>query len=415
MEMVFPLFGVRFISINDEFDSAELHGDTGGINVAFKYLSSEFYSRTLSINYKSAKYLKFRRGEYQSKICPYGYQKSADGRMEPDSETAPNVRLIFELAAQGQNTTKIIKTLFDRHIPTPAEYKSAKGQCYHDISRTHGIWQKSTILNILRDERYIGTYIMGKRRVVEVGSNHVRFKDESEWIKIPDHHPAIISKDVFTKALAGLRPTSGKKRNVTQYPLKGKVFCGCCLHQLPRSGKKTYRFICIHSRVDESAPCHGLAIYERELESLLYEIIRKQAQAILNLPDICHAGQLDVELAKQTEYGKLIEECLEQKRVLYERFLLKQICLEDYTSLKAHTDRELGRLEAIHTTLKEKTLQMQADEKTKSARNKLAQEVMGAGGLTAGLVDALIERVYVHPNCQVEIVWKMKNFCMEVE
>ena len=106
---------------------------------------------------------------------------------------------------------------------------------------------------------------------------------------------------------------------------------------------------------------------------------------------------------------------MEQKRVLHERFLLKQICLEDYTSLKAHTDRELGRLEAIHTTLKEKTLQMQADEKTKSARNKLAQEVIGAGGLTAGLVDALIERVYVHPNCQVEIVWKMKNFCMEVE
>ena len=84
MEMVFPLYGVRFISINDEFDSAQFHGDTGGINVAFKYLISEFYSRDLSQKYTSAKYVKFRRGEYQSRICPYGYQKSADGRMEPD-------------------------------------------------------------------------------------------------------------------------------------------------------------------------------------------------------------------------------------------------------------------------------------------------------------------------------------------
>ena len=60
MEMVFPLYGIRFISINDDFDSDHLHGDTGGINVAFKYLVSEFYSRDLSIKYKSAKYVKFR-------------------------------------------------------------------------------------------------------------------------------------------------------------------------------------------------------------------------------------------------------------------------------------------------------------------------------------------------------------------
>ena len=72
MEMVFPLYGIRFISINDNFDSDNLHGDTGGINVAFKYLVSEFYSRDLSIKYKSAKYVKFRRGECQSEICPYG-------------------------------------------------------------------------------------------------------------------------------------------------------------------------------------------------------------------------------------------------------------------------------------------------------------------------------------------------------
>ncbi len=49
MERVFPLYNVRFISINNDFDSDQLHGDTGGINVAFKYLVSEFYSRDLSI------------------------------------------------------------------------------------------------------------------------------------------------------------------------------------------------------------------------------------------------------------------------------------------------------------------------------------------------------------------------------
>ena len=168
--MVFPLYGVRFISINDDFDSDKLHGDTGGINVAFKYLVSEFYSRDLSIKYKSAKYVKFRRGEYQSKNCLYGYRKGADGRLEPDEETAPNVRLIFALARDGLEVNQIIEELFIRGIPTPGEHKAAKGKIYHDISRCCGIWIRSTILRLLRDERYIGTYIMGKRQVTEVGA-----------------------------------------------------------------------------------------------------------------------------------------------------------------------------------------------------------------------------------------------------
>ena len=51
---------------------------TGGMDVAFKYLISEYYSRDMSIKTKSAKYAKMQRGEYQSKICPYGYPFGAD-------------------------------------------------------------------------------------------------------------------------------------------------------------------------------------------------------------------------------------------------------------------------------------------------------------------------------------------------
>ena len=100
LERVFPLYNVRFVSINDGYDSTQLQGDTGGINVAFKYLLNELYSRDLSIKYRSAKFAKFRRGEYQSKICPYGYRKSENGRMEPDEEAAETVQLIFTLAQQ---------------------------------------------------------------------------------------------------------------------------------------------------------------------------------------------------------------------------------------------------------------------------------------------------------------------------
>ena len=412
MEMVFPLYGVRFISINDDFDSNKLHGDTGGINVAFKYLVSEFYSRDLSIKYKSAKYVKFRRGEYQSKLCPYGYRKGADGRMEPNEETVPNVRLIFELAREGYGPGKIGKALFKRGIPTPGEYKAARGIANHDVSRCNGVWPTSTVIKILDDERYTGTYIMGKREVTEVGGHRLRMKNESQWIKIPDHHQAIISKELFDQVQTR-RVRFKCPKNTRTYPLRGKVYCGCCRHAMQRTDNKNRVFQCRHSKVNESAPCHGLTVTEAELEGMLYEVLAKQAQVILNVADLSNAGRLDVQLAEQAEYNKQIDNYLDQKRVLYEQFILKQITMEDYKIQKAAVDSELDRLREIHSNLRAQTSQMEIDEKSKSARTQLAREIVGAGGLTAGLADTLIDRVYAYPNNQVEINWKMKDFCVE--
>ena len=154
-------------------------------------------------------------------------------------------------------------------------------------------------------------------------------------------------------------------------------------------------------------------IAEAELEGLLIEILSKQAQIILGLDNLSNAGQLDIQLAEQAEYSNRIEEYMDEKRVLYERLVMKQITTEDYKAQKAAIDIELDRLREIHSKLKMQTSQMQMDEKEKNARTELAQEVSEARGLTAGLAGTLIDRVYVYPDNQVEIVWKMKDFCME--
>lgn len=124
-ERVFPLFQTRFISISDDYDSNNYKGDTGGMDVAFKYLISEYYSRDMSTKTKSAKYTKMQRGEYQSTICPYGYRKSADGRMKPDPEAAV-LLLIFQLAAEGKNAPCIARELYKRGSPTPLNTRSQR-------------------------------------------------------------------------------------------------------------------------------------------------------------------------------------------------------------------------------------------------------------------------------------------------
>ena len=99
--------------------------------------------------------------------------------------------------------------------------------------------------------------------------------------------------------------------------------------------------------------------------------------------------------------------------MLYERLILKWITLENYKIQKIAVDSELDRLREIHSNLKVRTPQMEMDKKSKSTRTELAWEVVGAGGLTAGLADTLIDWVYIYPNNQVEVVWMIKDFCME--
>lgn len=185
IERVFPLFHTRFISISDDFDSSKFKGDTGGMDVAFKYLISEYYSRDMSIKTKSAKYAKMQRGEYQSKICPYGYRKSADGRMEPDPEAAAVVQLIFQLAAEGINATAITRELFRRSIPTPRPVQSGARQShprYFPLSRG---------LEYIHHSPHFGGRTL-HRRVCDRqagGSRSRRQQKPPEGQRIMVHHP----------------------------------------------------------------------------------------------------------------------------------------------------------------------------------------------------------------------------------
>lgn len=146
-------------------------------------------------------------------------------------------------------------------------------------------------------------------------------------------------------------------------------------------------------------PFFLFGIYEKDgqpLEKVLGHFIRAQFLA-----------------PKVRPYGSRIEGCLEGKRMLYERLVRQEITAEGYKTQKAVIDAELDRLRDIYSRLKTQTAQMRMDDQAKSVRAELAREAVGAGGLTAKLADALIDRVYVYPGNQVETVWKMKDFCME--
>lgn len=408
IERVFPLFHTRFISISDDFDSNNFKGDTGGMDVAFKYLISEYYSRDMSTKTKSAKYAKMQRGEYQSKICPYGYRKSADGRMEPDPEAAAVVQLIFQLAANGINAASITKELYKRGIPTPGEYKAARGNHTHDITRTRGIWSGSTVLRILEDERYIGSYVIGKRAVLEVGGNRSRLKDREKWYIIPDHHPAIIDKATFEKAQSTQRRFSQPNKKKRDYPLKGIVFCGCCNHALSRVQQKRPYFMCRHSQADETSCCHNMRAYAAELEQAIFQTLKKQLDVVLTFGDD-GTIRLGAVVAERSEYEKQIEALQDSKQALFEQYIMGELDMEAYKAQKAAYDATILKTKNAYAAVAAQAKQKQEEQDRQTSRQEVAKAITDAEGLTPELIDLLIEKVYVFPDNRIEIAYKVQD------
>ena len=408
IERVFPLFHTRFISISDDFDSSKFKGDTGGMDVAFKYLISEYYSRDMSIKTKSAKYAKMQRGEYQSKICPYGYRKSADGRMEPDPEAAAVVQLIFQLAAEGINATAITRELFRRSIPTPGQYKAAHGNHTHDISRCHGIWSTSTILRILEDERYTGVYVIGKRAVLEVGGTRSRLKDRESWYIISDHHPAIVERAVFDTVQTSQLRFSQPNKKKRDYPLKGKAFCGCCGHALSRTMQKTSYYHCRHSEADVESRCHKMRLNAAELEQAVFLTLKKQMKAAAPLaPD--GTLRVDASVPERTEYEQQIEALQDGKRALYERYLMGEIDLNTYKAEKTACDELLLKTKNAYAAVLAQAKQKQDEQARQDSRMEASKAIFDADTLTTELAELLIDRVLVYPDKRIEIAYKIQD------
>ena len=67
LEQIFPFMGVRFIAINDGYDSNDYIGTTGGIEIAFKSLLYDMYSKDLSEKMRSSLIVRRKRGFYRPK------------------------------------------------------------------------------------------------------------------------------------------------------------------------------------------------------------------------------------------------------------------------------------------------------------------------------------------------------------
>lgn len=165
MEFVFPAMGIRFISVNDNYDSDRNFGVTGGMDVAYKNLIYQLYSMDLSRKVKSARRTRNLSGEYTAAFACYGYKKDPDDKHKLiiDEEAAKVVVEIFSLIIAGYNASEAAHILNERKIPTRLQTQWKNGTKYVPVhNKGDYMWDNSEVVWIIQNEQYKGIMIQNK-------------------------------------------------------------------------------------------------------------------------------------------------------------------------------------------------------------------------------------------------------------
>jgi len=396
IEYIFPFLGVRFISINDMYDSQKVK-DTPRIEIGFKNLVNEFYSRDLSDKIKKVKMLQMKKG-YTLWYPAYGYKKTPEDKHKIiiDDEAAKIVKRIFSMKQDGKGCTEIARILNNEGIPSPSKYKKiGKG------SKDH-FWRKDSIHNIIKNEVYTGATVCHKTQTVYipgVGTKKVKTK-KTERIIVPNTHDAIINKETFKNVNDSIKVRTKTKRNEKSL-FSGKVKCKSCGRLMyPTSNKNYY---CASSRVTGSFECFRKTIKNEELKK---QIVR-EFNALMNGNSNAEKAAAAAEKKSKSEHRKMIaayenkiKRLKTDKFLLYENLVRKEISEADYIEKSGEFNNEIQKLE------KELNIYIFQNKNPEKSTVNIPNRLDDAEDLTRELIDMIIDVIYIDKDGKAEIVWK---------
>jgi len=351
---VFPAYGVRLISINDNIDT--LKDDCSkNMMVSLTNLINDSYSRDISVKTKLALDVRRKRGEYLSATAIYGYNKSYENKhkLVPDSYAADIVKSIFEMKLNGMSADKIATELNNQGVLSPLAYKQEQ-------SAKKSKWCATTIIRILKDENYTGTLVQGRYSSYNYKMKDIIKTPADQWIKTKDAHIPIISLHVF-KAVQRVflldTRTPPNKQNVHLF--SGLLFCDCCGIRMdrktaPYKDMKYIYYSCLKGK--RNGCCSPGAIMDGDLTSKAIDLIQKRLRIIKRFN---FRNEQIFELSQKRQATTIfdLEKTLEQN-ILFESRLLdtlddKVITTEDYEHYKKYYTEKIHRIKCAIRKQKE--------------------------------------------------------------
>ena len=289
MDYVFPTFGIRFIAIQDNVDTA--NRDSGAMEMMpIMNVFNEWHAANTSKKIRAVRRSNAKEGIYTAKKASYGYKIGTDKKRAPviDEETVPIVKRIFEMYASGMSPRGISEVLNLEGIPSPATYAyTQNGQ--KPKPNVMGLWTAVTIREMLNKIIYLGH--MPQLRWTSLSyKNHKRFRtDESEWTVVYNTHEPIISQELWDRVQEHKKSVAqGRKTKVGYtHPLSGFLICADCGNKMKlctsisRNGNRLYRFDCGYHVRYGKVYCFSHYISAKILEEIVLDDIREMAKRIV--------------------------------------------------------------------------------------------------------------------------------------
>lgn len=435
LEKECPKLGVRFISINDGYDSASLNSSEE-LAAALKNIINDYYAKDISRKSCSALAVKRRNGEYLGSYAPYGYQKDPANKnhLLIDPVTAPVVRRIYEWRAAGDGYGTIARRLNEQDIPSPGRYRFEQGIVTNNNKKGSSLlWNRHVLSDILKNPVYIGHLVQGKCRASLYQGIPVHTAPKGEWEISYHTHEAILPEDLF-QAVQCFNEGQSKAYfdNYGKYsalpketnPYRGKLVCADCGAQmklyraLAKGGTRGYySYLCPTYEEHRELRCTKKSIRSSALNAAVISALKTQIELFLDAEQVL-AGLVSekrctpVEDKRKVECA-MIERQLARKKslsaALYSDWKTGVLTYDEYCFAKEQYAQELAALE--RQRLERKSVYEAVAEQTDCACQwvEKIRAYQDAEQMTKELVDAFITCVRVDRNNEVSICFSFEK------
>lgn len=430
--------GVRFISINDGYDSAELNSSEE-LAAALKNIINDYYAKDISRKVCSVLASKRTRGDYIGSYAPYGYQKDPQDKnhLIIDPETAPVVQQIYAWRAAGDGYGTILRRLNEQGIPSPGRYRFEHGIVTNNNKKGSALlWNRHALSDLLRNIVYIGHLAQGKCRASLYQGIPVHVTDKEEWDIAYHTHEPILEESLFYAVQAVNEQGSAEYwKNYGKYaslpketnPYRERLVCADCgtqmklYHGIYHGGKKgCYSYICPTYEEHRELQCSAKkSIRSFKLDAAVLAVIQTQMALFADAAEILvsllsrKTKPPKEETGRSSEVRRLKKEIAQKTSYsssLYADWKDGLFTFEEYTTTKEKYRSEIEALnQRLHEVESMKSIGQESLSKAEAWQKKIAQ-YCNAQQITPELVHALIQEIRVSSDESIAI-----TFCFDDE
>lgn len=430
LEKLFPMLGIRFIAVNDNYDSLE--ADTAhDIVVPFKNLINDSYCRDLSVKIRSHLAIKRKNGEFIGAFACYGYLKDENNRNQlvVDTYAGQVVKDIFRMKINGMSQYRIADALNEQGILSPMEYKKYLGSHFESSFKVNpkAVWTAKAVTRILTNEVYTGVLVQGKQTTPNHKVKVRQEVDETDWIRVENAHESLIDRVLFdiVQNLMG-RDTRTSPNETQVFPLSGLVYCGDCGHpmvrKISRYTKKekadtvqTYGYFLCSEKCGKGG-CSWHRISENDLMGAVLGAVNLHIQKVLDvqeaLKQIENAPSRQLMIQKYLERLSMKEE--ERKKAerlkigIYEDLKDGLLDKEEYQKLKAEFDSRIAEADAAVKELKRQITELEGSRSANAPWMSYFQQFGRLEQLTRWAAAIIINKILVYEDNRIKITFNFE-------